>query len=167
MAKKLNIPDEFHDSLQQLLRLLPYKLQSDIDTQNTILVYLKLGGQKMARHGVEILKMRFLEELQNYADELSSPDAIDSEVEAEGDPDAEDTDYSDSDYLDDDDSDFEFQDRFNEDDEIVTETMANIYIEQENFEEAISTLEKLAENQPEQAEYFRLRIDEIKNNQNL
>lgn len=105
MAKKLNIPDEFHDALQKLIGLLPYKLQSDIDAQNIILVYLKLGGEKMARHGVEILKMRFLEEMQNYAEEHSDPDDIDSEIDAEGDPDAEDGDYSDSDYLDDDDDD--------------------------------------------------------------
>ena len=103
MAKKMNIPDELHGPFRELVRLLPYQLQNDVDTQNIILVYLKLGGEKMARHGIEILKIRFQEEMQNYAEEPSAPDAIDSEVETEGEPDDEDTDYSDSDYLDDDD----------------------------------------------------------------
>lgn len=103
MTKKLNIPDELHGLFHKLVQLLPYQLQSDVDTQNIILIYLKLGGEKMARHGIKILKMHFLEEMLNYVEELSDPDAIDSEVEATGDSDA--MDYSDSGYLDDDDDD--------------------------------------------------------------
>ena len=105
MTKKLNIPDELHNPFHQLMQMLPYTLQSDIDTQNTILVYLKLGGEKMARHGIEIIKMRFFEEIQQEHEELSETDAVDIGMEASEDPDSDQESYLKSDDMDDDDLD--------------------------------------------------------------
>jgi len=105
MAKRLNIPDELQGPFQKLMQIVPEILQNDIDTQNIILVYLKAGGEKMARHGIEIIKMRFLEEIQQEIEELSAADAADIGMEASEDPNSDHESYVESDDMDDDDSD--------------------------------------------------------------
>lgn len=48
------------------------------------------------------------------------------------------------------------------DKEIVSETLAGIYFAQGNYEEALTIYEKLLIFQPEKSEFFKKRIDEIK-----
>jgi len=115
MAKRLNITDEFHDSFQKLIKLLPYKLQSDVDTRNLILVYLKLGGEKVAAHGIEIIKMRFLDEMRQEDEALSGSETIDAELEADEDLN-EDDDERDDDERDDDERDDDERDDDERDD---------------------------------------------------
>jgi len=97
MAKRLNLPDDLHDQFQQLLKLAPDELQNNVDIQNKLSVYLKFGGEKLARHGLGIINRRYLEEKWQRAQESQ---VIDSE-----DLQDDDTSYSESDNLDDDDSD--------------------------------------------------------------
>ena len=104
MAKRLNVPDDLQGSFQKMMQLIPEILQNDIDTQNIILVYLKAGGEKMARHGIEIIKMRFLEEIQQENEELSTLDSIDSDIGLFRDQNADDDDLDD-DHPDDDEDD--------------------------------------------------------------
>lgn len=103
MAKRLHIPDEYQDPLRAMMHLVPERLQNDIDTQNIILVYLKAGGEKMARHGIEIIKKRFLEEMQQENEELSDVDSIDNDIELF-------TDENEDDDLDDDSDDEDLED---------------------------------------------------------
>lgn len=105
MAKRLNVPDELQGPFQKMMQLIPEILQNDIDTQNIILVYLKAGGEKMARHGIEIIKMRFFEEMQQENEELSAADAVDVGMEVSEDPNSDHEPYVESDGIDDDDSD--------------------------------------------------------------
>lgn len=49
-------------------------------------------------------------------------------------------------------------------DNFVTETLANIYAAQGNVQKAISTYEKLSLKHPEKSSYFAARIDELKKN---
>lgn len=51
---------------------------------------------------------------------------------------------------------------YSEDDMIVSETMAKIYMAQGEFREAIKVYEKLKKNDPAQAENYSKKIDEIK-----
>ena len=95
LAKRLNVPDEVQDSWRAMMQLIPERLQSDIDTQNIILVYLKAGGEKMARHGIEIIKKRFLEEIQQENEELSGPEGSDNDSELYPDEDGDDDDLDD------------------------------------------------------------------------
>lgn len=53
-----------------------------------------------------------------------------------------------------------------ENDDLVTETLANIYADQEHFEKAINAFEKLQLKYPEKRVYFASRIKEIQNHLN-
>jgi len=117
MAKRVNIPDELQGPFQKLMQLVPERLQNDIDTQNIILVYLKAGGEKMARHGIEIIKMRFLEEIQQENEELSDLDNFDNDIKSLRDPNVDDDDLDDDDLDDDDLDDDDLDDDDPEDDD--------------------------------------------------
>jgi len=105
MATRLNLPDDLHDQFQQLLKLAPEELQNNVDIQNTLSIYLKFGGQKLARHGLEIINRRYLEEKRQRAQESQEIDPEDSEIDASEDLQDDDTSSSESDDLDDDDLD--------------------------------------------------------------
>jgi len=53
-----------------------------------------------------------------------------------------------------------------EDDDLVTETLANIYVHQQHFEKAIKAFEKLQLKYPEKSSYFANRIKDIQNQLN-
>ena len=82
MAKRLNLPNDLHDQFQQLLKLAPDELQNNVDIQNTLSVYLKFGGEKLARHGLGIINKRYLEEKWQRAQEAKVIDTEDSEIDA-------------------------------------------------------------------------------------
>jgi hypothetical protein len=105
MEKRLNLPDDLHDQFQQLLKLAAEELQNNVDIQNTLSVYLKFGGKKLARHGLEIINRRYLEEKWQRAQESQVIDPEGSEIDASEDLQDDDTSYSESDDLDDDDPD--------------------------------------------------------------
>ena len=56
---KLNVPPELQDTFQQLMKSVPPGNRRDVNFQKTTLVYLALGGEKMARHNIEISQMDF------------------------------------------------------------------------------------------------------------
>jgi len=69
MAENLNIPDELQGTLKRLMYRVPEKLRNDSHTQRIIQLYLKLGGEKMAKQHIEIIKLRVREEKrQNKAE---------------------------------------------------------------------------------------------------
>ena len=56
MVKGSNIPDEFQYTFKRLINLLPYNQRNDRHARKIILLYLKLGGKKLARKYIEVLK---------------------------------------------------------------------------------------------------------------
>lgn len=102
MAKRLSIPDEFQADFERLVRLLPHPLQSDVQIQNSVWVYFKFGGDKLARHGIEIIKNRFQEQIKAKTEKatVSGPEMTDDDLYDESQ--ADDEQDSDSDDMDDD-----------------------------------------------------------------
>ncbi len=73
MAENLNIPDELQGTFKRLMYRVPEKLRSDSHTQKTIQLYLKLGGEKLAKQHIEIIKLRVREDKrQNKAEDDAS-----------------------------------------------------------------------------------------------
>ena len=62
MAENLNIPDELQGTFKRLMYRVPEKLRSDSHTQKIIQLYLKMGGEKLAKQHIEIIKLRVREE---------------------------------------------------------------------------------------------------------
>ena len=105
MTKRSNVSDELQKEYQQLLELLYGELRIDPGTQNIIRVYLKFGGEKLARHGIEIINRRFQKAIQESADESQVSDSVNSEVEIAKDPHSNAIPYSESEDLDEDNDD--------------------------------------------------------------
>ena len=102
MTDKLTIPDQFQNTFNQLMASLPEMLRNDAETQRLILIYLKFGGEKMARHGLEIKKKQFFEALQEEEDLQETDAELDAE-DQEDDYELDEHDVPDADALDDED----------------------------------------------------------------
>ncbi len=101
MVKRLNIPDEFQYTFKRLINLVPYQQRNERHTQKIVLLYLKLGGEKLARQYIEVLKSALREnkdrtessEKSNHTGDLFSdpnlPEGEDSEDEDSEDNDLE------------------------------------------------------------------------------
>jgi hypothetical protein len=82
MSEKMIIPDEFQGSIRRLLNRIPSEKRDDETLQAALLVYLKLGGEKLARHYIEISKKAFPDQMVLIKKQLH--DGID-EDESDGD----------------------------------------------------------------------------------
>lgn len=93
MIKGLNIPDEFQYTFKRLINLTPHQQRNDPDTQKVVLLYLKLGGEKLARQYIEILKSDLREnedrtetsEESNHAGDLFSDPNFSEDEDSEDD----------------------------------------------------------------------------------
>ena len=67
----LEIPENFRISFQRMKRILPTPVRQDPVVQKTTLAYLKLGGERLARHYIKLVKYRLkeLDELRKMAQE--------------------------------------------------------------------------------------------------
>ena len=73
MAEKLNIPDELQGTFKRLMSRVPEKLRIDSHIQKIIQLYLKLGGEKLAKQYIEIINLRVREEeRQKRAEAIAS-----------------------------------------------------------------------------------------------
>ena len=59
MKKSFYIQDDLQITYHNLLSQLPEPLRNDAQVQKVILVYLKLGGERLAQHGIDVIKKRF------------------------------------------------------------------------------------------------------------
>jgi hypothetical protein len=93
MIKGLNIPDEFQYAFKRLINLAPHQQRNDQDTQKTVLLYLKLGGEKLARQYIEVLKSDLREnqdrtetsEESDHSGDLSSDPKFSEDEDSEDD----------------------------------------------------------------------------------
>ena len=83
MSEKMIIPDEFQGSIRRLLNRIPSEQRDDETLQAALLVYLKLGGEKLARHYIEISKKVFPDQMVLIKKQLH--DGVDEDEDSDGD----------------------------------------------------------------------------------
>ena len=82
MKKSFYVQNELQEMYKGLLDLIPDQLKNDTHTQKIILVYLKLGGDKLARHGIEVIKKRLSKEaLETGAETQRMDESLDDKVD--------------------------------------------------------------------------------------
>jgi hypothetical protein len=75
MAENLIIPDELQGTFKRLMYRVPEKLRNDSHTQKIIQLYLKLGGEKLAKQHIEVIKLRVREEERQMKAEANASEA--------------------------------------------------------------------------------------------
>jgi len=60
MIEDFQVPDEFLGAFRRLVRRMPVELQTDEAFLQTLIMYFKLGGEKLASHRVEVEKTKFV-----------------------------------------------------------------------------------------------------------
>ena len=83
MSEKMIIPDEFQGSIKRLLNRIPSEQRDDETLQAALLVYLKVGGEKLARHYIEISKKVFPDQMVLIKKQLR--DGVDEDEDSDGD----------------------------------------------------------------------------------
>ncbi|MGD9211775.1 MAG: hypothetical protein PVI90_13410 [Desulfobacteraceae bacterium] len=63
MPIQLEIPSTLRGAFQRVIRHIPYDLRNDEQIFRTTLAYLCLGGEKLARQGIEVAKEQRKQEL--------------------------------------------------------------------------------------------------------
>jgi hypothetical protein len=63
MPIQLKIPNELKNAFQRVIRHIPYDLRNDEHIFRTTLAYLCLGGEKLARQGIDVAKEHRKQEL--------------------------------------------------------------------------------------------------------
>ncbi|CAD7848975.1 MAG: hypothetical protein [Olavius algarvensis Delta 4 endosymbiont] len=81
MIDDFQVPDEYLGAFRRLMRRMPVELQTDEAFLQTLVMYLKLGGEKLARHRIEVEKAEFVtaftivkRQLPEVPDETESTD---------------------------------------------------------------------------------------------
>ena len=62
MTEDLEIPEELKPAFKRIMKRAPSELVENLEFRMTALVYLKLGGEKLARQRIEITQKQFREE---------------------------------------------------------------------------------------------------------
>jgi hypothetical protein len=83
MTEKMIIPDEFQGSVRRLLNRIPAEQRDDETLQAALLVYLKLGGEKLARHYIEVSRKTFPDQMVLIKKQFR--DGVDEDDESDGD----------------------------------------------------------------------------------
>lgn len=101
MGTKFTIPDGYHESFRRLLPYMEAPLQNDPEVLESLLIYLKQGGEKMARIAIDAFNMnqRMLEaemrkQLRDQmllGEDLDPSEEDDDEDEDEDDDEADET----------------------------------------------------------------------------
>jgi hypothetical protein len=61
MTEELEVPEELKLTFKRIIKRASNELREEIELQKTTLVYLKLGGERLARQRIELTKKQFRE----------------------------------------------------------------------------------------------------------
>ena len=81
MTENVNIPDELLETYKRLINQVPERLRTDSHTQQVTQLYLKLGGEKLAKQYIEILTLKVREEERQHMAESDNPEDADMDDE--------------------------------------------------------------------------------------
>jgi hypothetical protein len=81
MTDNVNKPDELVATFKRLMGQIPDKFRNDSHTQQVIQLYLKLGGEKLARQYIEAVKLNVREEERQHMAETENPEGSDMDDE--------------------------------------------------------------------------------------
>ncbi|MFO7964449.1 MAG: hypothetical protein R6U50_11045 [Desulfobacterales bacterium] len=59
--EELDIPEGLKFSYKRVMKRAPSELKEDVDFQRKTLIYLRIGGERLARQRIEITKKQFRE----------------------------------------------------------------------------------------------------------
>ena len=62
MTEKVSVPENLQPMFRQMMSLAPDELCHDVQFQRSILLYLKLGGAKLARQHIQVVTKPFCKE---------------------------------------------------------------------------------------------------------
>jgi hypothetical protein len=101
MGSQLVIPEEYHESFRRLIPYMEVSLHNEPQVLESLLIYLKLGGEKMARIAIDAFNMnqRMLdaEMRKQIRDQMLLRENPDESDEQESDEDENDGDGKDED----------------------------------------------------------------------
>ena len=61
MTEELEIPENLLSTFRRIMKKAPNEQKEDVDFQKKILIYLKAGGEKLAKQRIELTKQQFQE----------------------------------------------------------------------------------------------------------
>ena len=61
MTTDLDIPGKLQSTFRRIMKRVPSELKEDAEFQKTLSLYLKIGGEKLARQRIELTKKKFQE----------------------------------------------------------------------------------------------------------
>ncbi|MBA3027629.1 MAG: hypothetical protein FP816_02280 [Desulfobacteraceae bacterium] len=61
MTEELEIPENLLSTYRRLIKKAPSEQKEDVEFQKKILIYLKAGGEKLAKQRIELTKQKFQE----------------------------------------------------------------------------------------------------------
>ena len=59
MTEDLDIPEKLQPTFRRIMKRVPTELKEDVEFQKTLSLYLKVGGEKLARQRIELTKKKF------------------------------------------------------------------------------------------------------------
>jgi hypothetical protein len=61
MDAKLQVPDELQPAFRRIVRKIPADLRNDNHLLEMIVIYLKMGGERLAKQALEVAKVEYRE----------------------------------------------------------------------------------------------------------
>lgn len=90
MANELNIPEKLQGTFTRLIRKLPEELRNDENVRKTTLLFLQLGGEKLARARIKAYQTPFNEAFVFKKMQLKNDDLMELPVPDDDLPDEDD-----------------------------------------------------------------------------
>jgi hypothetical protein len=92
MTLDLDIPEKLQSTFRRIMKRVPSELKEDSEFQRTLSLYLKIGGEKLARQRIELTKKKFQEGyllIKRLVPEQVQDDTSEDETEEETSQDSE------------------------------------------------------------------------------